>query len=119
MAGYPLFPNGHVALFSPPFPKNFQESMLELPTDGTEEGKREGGLVFSGRQFCLAAHFPHESAANLSHELLIANLVPNRLVAAVPTPPQRHGYYIKVISLSLVKIISAHKLQFRLDPRHS
>ena len=32
MAGYPLFPNGHVALFSPPFPKNFQESMLELPT---------------------------------------------------------------------------------------
>ena len=33
MAGYPLFPNGHVALFSlRPFPKNFQESMLELPT---------------------------------------------------------------------------------------
>ena len=32
MVGYPLFPNGHVALFSPPFPKNFQESMLELPT---------------------------------------------------------------------------------------
>ena len=51
-------------------------------------------LVFSGRQFCLAAHFPHESTANLSHELLIANLVPNKLVAAVPTPGRRHGYYI-------------------------
>ena len=39
MAGYPLFPNGHVALYSPPFPKNFQESMLELPTAQNRGGR--------------------------------------------------------------------------------
>ena len=116
MAGYPLFPNGHVALFSlRPFPKIFRKACLSCQ-------RHRGGLVFSGRQFCLAAHFPHESAANLSHELLIANLVPNKLVAAVPIPPpQSHGYERKSYFFISCEnhMYSQTAVQTRVDPRHS
>ena len=63
-------------LLSDPFPKIFRKACLSCQRTAQ---RREGGLVFSGRQFCLAAHFPHESAANLSHELLIANLAPKKV----------------------------------------
>ena len=51
MVGYPLFPMAMSPLHSPPFPKNFQESMLELA--GDEDDALWRGLVFSGREAIL------------------------------------------------------------------